>query len=144
MRQIPVLMMIIIFALIVQLSATVINVPDDYLTIQLGINACSPGDTVMVAPGVFYENVQMAEGVNLIGSGMENTVIDGGGQNDVVKALNINNYLIEGFTIQNSRQDGSSPGNIGVFMNPISSTGTKVVRYCHVKNNGHGVRKGHI
>ena len=32
------------------LSATVINVPGDYTTIQAGINASVEGDTVLVAP----------------------------------------------------------------------------------------------
>lgn len=119
--------------------STVINVPGDYPTIQAGINAAGYGDTVLVAPGTYYENVQMAEGVSLIGSGMENTVIDGGGINDVIKALGISSYLIEKFTVQNSNQGGSSPGNIGIFMNPSSSHGTKTVRYCWIRNNGHGV-----
>jgi len=119
--------------------STVINVPGDQPTIQQGINAAGSGDTVLVAPGTYYENVQMAEGVNLIGSGMEYTTIDGGAQNDVIKALQINNFRIERFTVQNSRQDGNTPGNVGIFMNPSSSTGTKYVRYCRVRNNGHGV-----
>ena len=119
--------------------STVINVPGDYPTIQAGINAAGSGDTVLVAPGTYYENVQMAEGVSLIGSGMEYTTIDGRGITDVVKALGINNFLIEKFTVQNSNQGGNSPGNIGIFMNPSSSYGTKTVRYCRVRNNGHGV-----
>jgi len=120
--------------------ATIIHVPGDYPTIQEGLNVANPGDTVLVAPGIYYENVLMAEGVNLIGSGMENTIIDGGGLSDVVSCLTINNYLIEGFTVQNSQQGGSTPGNVGVFLNPRSSVGTKTVRYCHVRHNGHGVQ----
>ena len=120
--------------------ATIIYVPGDYPTIQEGISAANPGDTVLVAPGIYYENVLMAEGVNLIGSGMENTIIDGGGLSDVVSCLTINNYLIEKFTVQNSQQGGSTPGNVGVFLNPRSSVGTKTVRYCRVRHNGHGVQ----
>lgn len=119
--------------------STVINVPGDYPTIQQGINAAGSGDTVLVAPGTYYENIQMAEGVNLIGSGMEYTTIDGGAQNDVIKALQIDNFRIEKFTVQNSRQDGNTPGNVGIFINPSSSSGTKYVRYCRVRNNGFGV-----
>ncbi|MCP4584172.1 MAG: T9SS type A sorting domain-containing protein [candidate division Zixibacteria bacterium] len=139
MRSIAILTIAVAATFCLTVSATIINIPDDYPTIQQGIDACNPGDTVMVEPGTYYENVQMAEGVNLIGSGMTNTIIDGQGQNDVVKAVNINTFMIEGFTVQNSRQDGSSPGNIGIFMNPTSSVGAKTVRYCHVKDNGHGI-----
>lgn len=120
-------------------SSTVINVPADYPTIQAGINAAVNGDTVLVAPGTYSENVQMAEGVSLIGSGMENTIIDGGGAGDVVEAPGIRNFLIEKFTVQNSRQDGNTPGNVGIFMNTSSSSGIKTIRYCHVRQNGMGI-----
>ena len=41
------------------LSATVINVPADYSTIQEGINASVEGDTVLVAQGNYIENLLM-------------------------------------------------------------------------------------
>jgi predicted outer membrane repeat protein len=37
--------------------ATIINVPDDQPTVQLGIAAASPSDTVLVAPGIYQELV---------------------------------------------------------------------------------------
>jgi len=123
------------------LQATVIHVPSDYDTIQEGINAGIPGDTVLVASGTYYENVRMAEGINLFGSGSDQTVIDGGGITDVVSALDgVANFVIDGFEIRNSNQGGSSPGNIGVFMNPHASSGTKIVRNCYVHTNGNGVQ----
>ena len=36
---------------------TIINIPDDYLTIQEGIDHSSDGDTVLVDPGTYGENV---------------------------------------------------------------------------------------
>ena len=39
------------------LSATIINVPSDYSTIQEGINASVDGDTVLVAQGNYIENL---------------------------------------------------------------------------------------
>ncbi|GAG74947.1 unnamed protein product, partial [marine sediment metagenome] len=38
-------------------SATIINVPDDYPTIQEGIDASADGDTVLVADGQYYERI---------------------------------------------------------------------------------------
>ena len=48
---------IAIFLVYSILSATVINIPADYSTIQEGINASVEGDTVLVAQGNYIENL---------------------------------------------------------------------------------------
>jgi len=39
------------------LSATTINIPTDYTTIQSGINVSTNDDTVLVQPGIYVENI---------------------------------------------------------------------------------------
>ena len=49
-------------------SPTLIRVPADYPTIQLGINAASKGDTVLVAEKTWYENINFKGKAILVGS----------------------------------------------------------------------------
>ena len=38
--------------------AAVLHVPQQYTTVQAAINAALNGDTVLVSPGTYYENIQ--------------------------------------------------------------------------------------
>ncbi|HLH92421.1 MAG TPA: hypothetical protein VKX28_28665 [Xanthobacteraceae bacterium] len=52
--------------------------PDSqYTTIQAAIDAASAGDTVLVAPGTYDENVTLKDGVSLVGMSESGVVIDG-------------------------------------------------------------------
>lgn len=61
------------------LASTTIHVPADQPTIQAGINAAVNGDTVLVAPGTYYENVNFnGKAITVTSSGGPGvTVIDG-------------------------------------------------------------------
>ena len=93
--------------------AATINVPADQPTIQAGINAASNGDTILVAPGKYLENINfMGKAITVVSSGGPRaTVIDGGNVNSVVtfSSGETSTSVVRGFTIQN----GNATAGIG-------------------------------
>ena len=51
------IMLVLFCIFVLHLSATIINIPDDQPTIQQGINVAVDGDTVLVQPNTYFENI---------------------------------------------------------------------------------------
>jgi hypothetical protein len=68
------------FAAAITSQASVIHVPGDQPTIQAGINAAATGDSVLVDPGTYFENINFSGKAITVGSasGAAVTIIDGG------------------------------------------------------------------
>jgi len=114
--------------------ATERHVPSQYLTIQNAVDACMPGDVVIVAPGTYYENITMKDNVTVRGSGADVTTIDGGGNGHHVVVFNLASGTISGFKITNS---GSTPSYVGgVFASQCSVR----VENCIIVNNNSGIK----
>jgi hypothetical protein len=92
--------------------STIINIPSDYSTIQHGINVTYDGDTVLVQPGTYIENITF-NGYNIVlgslflmtgdTSFISLTIIDGDSAGSVVRFENDEDStaVICGFTIRN-------------------------------------------
>lgn len=93
-----------------------IHVPADEPTIQSAIDAATTGSRVVVAPGVYVENINfLGKGITVVSeSGPGTTIIDGGGAGSVVTFASGEgrDALLEGFTIRNGFA-GFSPPNFG-------------------------------
>jgi len=101
-------MRFIAFILLSFVYSITINIPDEYPTIQQGIDAAVDGDTILVDQGIYYENLQITKSITLAShaifddlsnwvdnDNINNTIIDGGG------SLNNDKSVILIFPIQN-------------------------------------------
>lgn len=121
MKKIIIFTPLLIAAVFAAASATIINIPDDYATIQQGINASSDGDTVMVQPGTYNELVNF-NGKNVTVASLflttddmsyiSSTIIDGNSAGTVVLFESGENQTaaLIGFTITGG--NGSFGGGI--------------------------------
>jgi parallel beta-helix repeat protein len=114
---------------------TIINVPADSATIQGGINGSSDGDTVLVQPGTYVENINFWDHNTNIAhdivlgslflvtgdtSYISSTIIDGdsAGTVIIIESGQESTTVITGFTIQNGA--GPYGGGISCYgSNPI-------------------------
>ncbi len=102
-------------------------------SIQSAINVCAPGDTVIVANGIYYENLVIDSMLTLIGSSMDSTVIDGRGLGDNTIIFNTNGS-IENFNIYGKAK------NVGVTIYFFGSNFPVIqVRNCQISETAVGI-----
>lgn len=92
---------VVVLTASVTASAAVINVPADQPTVQAGINAAADGDSVLIAPGTYYENVIIDHPLALLGMSTDDVMLDGSNSGDVVTVTS-NNVSIASITVQNA------------------------------------------
>ena len=77
-----------------------VGIPTGYSTIQEAINIATPGDTIFVHNGTYYEDIVINKSVSLIGENRDLTIIYGGYKAIYVVSIAADDVNIEGFTIK--------------------------------------------
>ena len=93
------------------------RVPSQVPTIQGALNMSLPGDSVLVAPGTYLENLAMRNGVILVGeSGATTTTLDGRFLGPVINCASVTGFTVKGLTLRRG-YTGVYPGGAGIAMN---------------------------
>jgi nitrous oxidase accessory protein len=120
-----------------QAEAAIITVNNNgsgnYTSIQEAVNSAQNGDTILVSPGVYRENIKVNKELTILshptlsGNQTNRTYIIGAGSDNAVFSVNSSNVTINGFHIA-----GGSPGKdmykeVGLYL--------EGVRNCSLSNN---------
>lgn len=107
-------------------------------TIQYAIKEkSSAGDTIIIAAGTYSTTsghilVEIDRDLTLYGAGINQTILDGGGEQMVVYVANSITVTIQNLTIQNGGDYASSAEEYGVG---IQNYGTLTVENCEIAHN---------
>jgi predicted outer membrane repeat protein len=115
-----------------------LHVPRNFPTIQSAIDAANPGDTVLVAPGVYNESILIQnKPLSLIGvKGPQTTIVDAAGLDTyVVGIVGVpgKKTILDGFTIRNGKGAGNQQSRSGGGI--IIDSGEAEIANCIVTQN---------
>lgn len=102
----------------VPLTLTVGSGPGTFSSIQAAVDAALDGDTILVNPGTYTENVQVNKSVSIISSSEnpENTIVNAANPEESIFYVTADSVNISGFTVS-----GASEGHVaGIYMEGVS------------------------
>ena len=124
-----------------------IRVPSDQPTIQAAIDVANNHDTVLVAPGTYFEHIDFrGKAITVTSeSGPQVTIIDAGNTDPVVRFTSREgrDSVLNGFTLQNGRTNfgggGAPPDGGGIVINSSSPKITNNVITNNHASRGSGI-----
>ncbi len=92
----------------------------DHSTIQAAVDSASDGDTIVMAAGLYREDVRISKALVLQGAGSDNTIIEGTARQAVIMIGAGATVSISGVTVQNGGRSGVN-GSGGIFNDGIAT-----------------------
>src|SRR5262249_18295751 len=110
-------------------------------TIQHAISLASSGDTIMVAPATYTDNLTIGKNLTIVGSSAGTTIIDGGGVKTVVTISNGTAHVtLSKFTIRHGlAANGAGVDNAGTLVINNSVISGNVAQSSTTFSRGGGV-----
>lgn len=109
---------LLLITFIIESFGTTRNVPSQYAAIQTALNAAQSGDTVLVQPGTYYENViwPNVNGIKLFSAGdTANTIVNGNGSDRIFNVIYSSidtTSEVKGFSLLNGNVSNGNGGAI--------------------------------
>jgi len=115
-------------------SARTIYVPDDYEKIQWAIDNASAGDTIIVRPGTYNENVVVSKSLEIrsYSQNLSDTIVKANNSNDHVFHVTADNVYINGFTVTGA----NGLDTAGIY---LSSSNNSRIENVNASNNWYGI-----
>ncbi len=107
--------------------AKIINIPNDFSTIQQGIDEATDGDEIEIEPGTYKENLTLKSNIALHGLETARTIIDAPNSSPAISINNYTNVTIQNLTFTSSTigiQITNSTSNI-IITNNVFALGTR-------------------
>ena len=105
----------------------------NYTHIQWAVDNATDGDTILIHPGIYFENIQIRKCISLIGMDRNKTIIDAGYLKDAI-SIGKNGVSIMNLTVTNT-----SYCDIGI---DIGESDNCLIRNNFVYNNWYGILLG--
>ena len=114
-------------------QAAVIYVPDNYAKIQWAVDNASAGDTIIVRPGTYIENVDIDKSVEIrsYSQNPADTIVKASNPNDHVFYVTADNVYISGFTVT-----GATGYKAGIYLHNSNNC---MIENVNVSNNFDGI-----
>ncbi|MGZ8880303.1 MAG: right-handed parallel beta-helix repeat-containing protein [Halobacteriota archaeon] len=147
-----ILLFSLFLGLVTQASANELTVgTGQYTTIQAAVNAAQPGDTVLIPPGTYSENVLVNKSLTIKSSaGAATTIVKAAVPSNDVFLLSGSGIRVEGLTLTNGRAgvefSGASQSSVtdiiahdNVYAVLIEHAANNKVSASNLSNNGYGI-----